>query len=344
MVLQGTAIYAENETVAVAEEYQDYLQSFRMNLEVERDLSPHSVRAYLSDLEEFLLFLQKEDLQPEQCDARILRSFFTARTGVDFSRNPLKSNPEAVTGKSNHRKLSARSQARKLSTLRLFFRQLMKQGKIQTNPARDLPSPRFYRALPGVLRPGELEEVLEAPTEAAEPNRRLRKDVGEAVQFRDRAIFEVLYSTGMRISELLSLKLEDVENLPDRIKITGKGRKQRIVFVGEEARVALSRYMKLRPQLRPANSALFCNARGGPLTDRGVRDRMQKYARQLGLSKLHPHKLRHSFATDLLNEGADIRAVQEMLGHSSLSTTQIYTSVSKNRLRDIYRNCHPRGH
>ncbi|MEQ8352523.1 MAG: tyrosine-type recombinase/integrase [Leptospiraceae bacterium] len=332
--------------MAVAEEYQSYLQSFRTNLEVERDLSPHSVRAYLSDLEEFLLFLQSEDLQPEQCDARILRSFFTARTGVDFSRNPLKSDPRAVTGKTGHRKLSARSQARKLSTLRLFFRQLMKQGKIKSNPARDLPSPRFYRALPGVLRPGELENVLEAPTstESIEPNRRLRKDVGEAVKSRDRAIFETLYSTGMRISELLSLNLDDVENLPDRIKITGKGSKQRIVFVGEEARLALARYMKLRPQLRPENGALFCNARGGPLTDRGVRDRMQKYARQLGLSKLHPHKLRHSFATDLLNEGADIRAVQEMLGHSSLSTTQIYTSVSKDRLRDIYRNCHPRGH
>ncbi|MBU43235.1 MAG: recombinase XerC [Spirochaetaceae bacterium] len=329
--------------MTVADQYQDYLQNFRTNLEVERDLSPHSVRAYLSDLEEFLLFLQSEDLQPEECDTRILRSYFTARTGVDFSRKPLRHDPTAVTGKSSRRKLSARSQARKLSTLRLFFRQLVKQGKMTDNPARDLPAPRFYRALPGVLKPGELEEVLEAPTEES-ANRRLRKDVGEAIQSRDRAIFETLYSTGMRISELLSLKLDDIENLPDRIKITGKGSKQRIVFIGQEARVALGKYMKLRSRLRPENGALFCNARGGPLTDRGVRDRMQKYARQLGLSKLHPHKLRHSFATDLLNEGADIRAVQEMLGHSSLSTTQVYTSVSKDRLRDIYRNCHPRGH
>ncbi|MCB1137887.1 MAG: tyrosine recombinase XerC [Leptospiraceae bacterium] len=330
--------------MTVSENYQPYLESFRRNLEIERDLSPNSVKAYLSDLEEFLLFLQSEDLRPEQCDTRILRSYFTARTGVDFSRNPLRSSESHVTGKSSRRKLSARSQARKLSALRLFFRNLMKQGKIKGNPARDLTSPRFYRALPGVLRPGELEEVLEAPSQRTPPlHRRVGREADRAIQARDQAIIETLYSTGMRISELLSLKLEEVEHLPDRIKITGKGGKQRIVFIGQEARESLSRYMKLRPVLRPANGALFCNARGGPLTDRGVRDRMQKYARELGISRLHPHKLRHSFATDLLNEGADIRAVQEMLGHSSLSTTQIYTSVSKNRLRDIYRNCHPRG-
>lgn len=337
-------MHAENQKVTVSKQYQPYLDDFRRNLEIERDLSVHSIRAYLSDLEEFLLFLQSEDLQPEECDPRILRSYFTCRTGVDFSKQPLKSGESATTGKSHRRKLSPRSQARKLSTLRLFFRNLMKQGKMKDNPARALTSPRFYRALPGVLRPGELEEVLEAPSRKEAPvHRRLSKDADQAIQARDQAIIETLYSTGMRISELLSLKLDDVENLPDRIKITGKGGKQRIVFIGQEAREALSRYMKLRSTLRPENGALFCNARGGPLTDRGVRDRMQKIARSLGISRLHPHKLRHSFATDLLNEGADIRAVQEMLGHSSLSTTQIYTSVSKNRLRDIYRNCHPRG-
>ncbi|MCB1303334.1 MAG: tyrosine-type recombinase/integrase [Leptospiraceae bacterium] len=322
-------------------EYSRYLEDFRRNLEVERELSPHSVRAYMADLEEFLGFLASEQLIPEECDQRVLRAFFTKRTGVDFSRKVRSSEP-VLTGKSARRKLSARSQARKLSTLRLFFRQLMKAGRIQSNPARDLPSPRFYRALPGVLRPGELENVLEAPADDSMP-RRLKKEVGEAVRRRDQAIFETLYSSGMRISELLSLKAHELEGLPDRIKITGKGSKQRIVFLGEEARKALENYLELRSVLRPTDDALFCNSRGGALTDRGVRDRMQKYARRLGMNRLHPHKLRHSFATDLLNEGADIRAVQEMLGHSSLSTTQIYTAVSKDRLRDVYRNCHPRG-
>ena len=170
------------------------------------------------------------------------------------------------------------------------------------------------------------------------------KDKNHHLQIRDRAIYEMLYSTGMRIAELLSISLRDVVKGDSRLKIMGKGRRERIVFMGDEARAALENYISIRSHFKPSTDKLFLNARGRALDPRGVRYRLSLLQKKKGLSvSLHPHKFRHSFATDLLNSGADIRAVQEMLGHKSISSTQIYTGVSRDRLREIHRQCHPHG-
>ncbi len=308
---------------------QSPLDRFRDYLEVERNYSEHTVRAYLADVREFLEHLEREGLSVEKVRTVDVRRFFADRVGVRFrARHP---DPRAVTGITTGRKLSGRSQARKLSAVRTFFALLRRRDWIAENPAAGLPAPRFFRPLPGRLPVGELEDVLD--TAAADP-----RPAGK----RDLAVYEMLYSSGMRIAELMNLRVADIQGDPGRVKVLGKGGKERIVFLGQAAQTALREYLAVRARFRPETDLLFCNARGGPLTARGVRYRMRQLERSMGLGKrLHPHKFRHTFATDLLNAGADIRAVQELLGHSRPSTTQIYTQVTKERLREIYRQAHP---
>lgn len=304
-------------------------------LSVEKNASPHTLRGYLGDLLQFLLFLQEEDVSVTEVDASLLRSYFTRISGVDFARQKATG---AGTGQSSLRSLSPRSQARKLSTLRTFYRLLVKRREMEESPVT-LPSPKFYRGLPAFIPATEMESLLD-PAGDREGDQRLA--------VRDRAIVETLYSTGLRASELLSLsadRLMDPQgSIYDELRVTGKGGKDRIVFLGDQARQSLQAYVAMRPSLRPRTDRLFLNARGGPLTDRGLREILLRRQRTIGMARrLYPHRFRHTFATDLLNDGADIRQVQEMLGHSSLSTTQIYTSVSKERLKQVYRHCHPRG-
>jgi integrase/recombinase XerC len=346
------------------------LETFADFLEHERDVSPHTLRAYLTDLFEFFLFLARRALTPVDVEARDLRDYFVERTGASFRAERV--GPAALTGQSKNRKLGARSQARKLASLRRYYAFLERRERISANPAREIPAPRFFRGLPGVIPNDDLgllfDEALSgertapnAMQNAAQNSQRSkrRESAGPGDAFtraRDAALCEMLYSSGMRISELLSLRAASVENLPEQLKITGKGRKDRIVFLGESARSALAVYLPLRASVTAstrrtsgrvsgrAAEALFLNRRGGALTDRGARFVLRNLARSVGLrKKLSPHKFRHSFATDLLNAGADIRAVQELLGHASLSTTQIYTRVSREKLRDVHRQCHPHG-
>lgn len=304
-------------------------------LSVEKNASPHTLRGYLGDLLQFLLFLQEEDVRVVDVDASLLRSYFTRISGVDFAR---KKATGAGTGQSTLRSLSPRSQARKLSALRTFYRLLVKRRELEESPVT-LPSPKFYRGLPAFIPASEMDSLLD-PAGDRQGNQRLA--------VRDRAIVETLYSTGLRASELLSLSAERIVDsgghICDELRVTGKGGKDRIVFLGEKARQSLRAYVQARPGMRPRSERLFLNARGGPLTDRGLREILLRRQRTIGMARrLYPHRFRHTFATDLLNDGADIRQVQEMLGHESLSTTQIYTSVSKERLKQVYRHCHPRG-
>lgn len=314
------------------------LERFSMYLQVEKDGSAHTLRSYLNDLLDFLLFLQEEDHDVLSVDTILLRSYFTKISGVDFSRNKATG---AGTGQSLMRTLSPRSQARKLSALKTYYRLLVRQGLLEENPVT-MRAPKFYRSLPSFIPAQEMDSLLqttEGETESSRP---------AELQLRDRAMIEMLYSTGMRVSELLSLSpsrvLDHNGEIVSEMRITGKGRKDRVVFIGDPARRAVAEYLEVRPRLRPKSESLFVNARGGALTDRGLREILNHYERNAGLRKrLYPHRFRHTFATDLLNDGADIRQVQEMLGHSSLSTTQIYTSVSRERLKEVYRNSHPRA-
>lgn len=335
------------------------LETFADFLEHERDVSPHTLRAYLTDLFEFFLFLARRALAPVDVEPRDLRDYFVERTGASFRAERV--GPAALTGQSKNRKLGARSQARKLASLRRYYAFLERRERISANPAREIPAPRFFRGLPGVIPTDDLGRLFDEAASAADSPRVAAQHAERAdapgdssgdafTRARDAALCEMLYSSGMRISELLSLSADSVANLPEQIKITGKGRKDRIVFLGEAAREALAAYLPLRASATPAGApgrssdALFLNRRGGALTDRGARFILRNLARSIGLrKKLSPHKFRHSFATDLLNAGADIRAVQELLGHASLSTTQIYTRVSREKLRDVHRQCHPHG-
>lgn len=308
------------------DDLDSYLNMFHDYLVVEKNRSPETVRAYMNDLLEFTDYLRRMDQSVLEVELTDLRAYFMERTGV----------------LDHNRLISSRTQGRKLSSIRTFYTMLLNRKLIATNPATSIPSPRFFQSLPGYISGNQMDNLLEDVKNTSQSSQKFS-------DIRDRAIFELLYSSGMRISELLSLSVYDVlksakntgaDDIQQQVKIKGKGRKERIVFLGKNARSAISEYL----QIHPGNDELFLNHRGNPLDPRGVRYRMEIWRKSTGhAKKLSPHNFRHSFATDLLNEGADIRAVQEMLGHASLSTTQVYTSVTKDRLREVYRNCHPHG-
>ena len=226
--------------------------------------------------------------------------------------------------------------ARKVASLRSFYRFLIREGVVSDNPAVNLTVPRLEKRLPVFLDEGEVGRLLEAP------------DRGEPAGRRDRAILEMLYSTGMRIGELAAVSLEDVDLIGEVAKAKGKGRKERLVPLGRPAIEALRDYLEVRgviAQRRRTNRrALFVNKAGGRLSDRGIRRIFHKYARRVGLpDRVSPHTLRHSFATHMLNRGADLRSVQELLGHASIASTQIYAHVTTEQLKKVYNKAHPRA-
>ncbi len=291
---------------------------FLQYLRVERGASPHTLKGYREDLESLLEYFQDEDGDcpgPASLTAVELRGYLAALHDADYAKASI---------------------ARKLASLRSFYRFGRREGWATSNPAKALRNPRKAHKLPHFLATAEIGKLLSAPPQ----------DV--ATGLRDRAMLETLYSAGLRVSELVGLNDGDVDFEQGILRVRGKGRKERLAPLGSYAVRALRRWLKAR-QLSPkeprgAESPVFVNKFGTRITTRSVGRMLEKYLRETGLDRrTSPHTLRHSFATHLLDRGADIRSVQELLGHKSLVTTQIYTHVSTSNLRAAYEKAHPRA-
>lgn len=302
-----------------ADDLYAWIDAFAADLRHRRRASEHTLRAYTRDLVQFAEFLERQrpPLRWHEVQPATVRAFLAEL---------------------HQRALSARSIERKLAALRAFFRYLQAREVTSGNPAQAVHAPRHEQQLPKVLAQQEVEQLLTAP-EGDSP-----------LAVRDRAILELLYATGMRVGELTRLRLQDVDWAQNAIQVLGKGGKARMVLFGRAAQEALGEYLRVaRPQLLaqgrvPDEGWLFLNARGTRLTDRSVRRIVDRYAPHTSSGfKPTPHSLRHSFATHLLDSGADLRSVQELLGHAQLTTTQIYTHVSRERLKEVYRRAHPRA-
>jgi tyrosine recombinase XerC len=298
------------------------IDQFRHHLQVTRRYSPHTLKGYSDDLLQLVKFFESTEDGPKswrEVDHRDLRRFILHLTDSGYAR---------------------RTTARKMAAVRSFFTFLVRAGKLEKSPAAGVHSPKLDRPLPHALRPAEIESLLSAP------------DCESPLGIRDAAILETLYSSGMRVSELVALNVRDVEECQGPLRVVGKGSKERTVFLGRACREALGDYIVsarqelLRSRRKPGGlpQALFLNKNGTPLSDRSVRAIVERYVKEAALGhKVTPHGIRHSFATHLLENGADLRSVQELLGHASLSTTQIYTHVTREQLRKVYDAAHPRA-
>lgn len=297
------------------------VSEFLTHLDKERGQSPHTVKAYGRDLEAFTEF----------CD----RHYGGAWSWGSVDRLGLR----GFLGELQRRGLSKRSAARALSAVRSFYRYLQVHHGLANGVARAARAPKLEKRLPGYLDRDATERLFAwAETRAAED------DFGAT---RDLAMLELFYSTGIRLSELSGLNLEDLDLLADQAKVRGKGRKERIVPVGSRASLALRRYLNLRDALVGRRGgdrrAVFVGRRGRRLSPRGVQRAVHMMLDAVGGEELRVHSLRHTFATHMLDAGADLRAVQELLGHASLSTTQVYTHTSVERLKQVYQQAHPRA-
>lgn len=304
---------------AVGDGLPDHAARFLDYLIVERGLSDHSLAAYRRDLRLYQAYLS-EHLSGDVSTA-----------GADDLRRFVPWLRDATNTKG--RSYAPRSIARTLAAVRGFHRFLVAEGLAASDPSSDVASPRLPRSLPKALSAAQVERLLAAPA-------------GDTpAVLRDRALLEVLYGAGLRISELVALDVDDIDLVSRTVRCLGKGRKQRIVPFGRPAARALDALLvRGRPAMAPAGPWLLCNQRGGRLTRQGAWKIVKTYADSADLGALvSPHTLRHSFATHLLDGGADVRVVQELLGHASVNTTQIYTHVSTSRLRTVYERAHPRA-
>ena len=297
----------------------DNLALFLQFLEGEKNASPHTILNYRRDLEEFLGFLKQKSVTLPQVDRLVLRSY------LSFLRE---------------RNLSRSSINRQISTLKTFFRFLTREGLISQNPTTILSLLKAEKRLPVFMSEEEVTNLIESLHSR------------DALGLRDRAILEVLYSGGARVSELAGINLEDLDLLGGVIKVMGKGKKKRLILIGKKASEALEAYLSKRAELfrrkrsdiAQEKEALFLDRWGGRLRPRSIERLINKYVTKASLKiKISPHVFRHTFATHLLNAGADLKSVQELLGHASLATTQIYTHVTTTRLRDVYMRSHPRA-
>jgi len=288
---------------------------FSSYLENERRSSNHTVKNYVVDLTQFLEFLtsRKKSVSVGEIDHSVVREYLGTLFG--------KKNPTSI--------------ARKLSSIRSFFAFCQRRGLIKNNPGKEVPAPKVPKRVPKFLTVDEVFALLNSP------------DGNDALGRRDKAILELLYASGLRVSELVGLNSTDVNFEEGTVRVLGKGRKERIVPVGGKACEALKNYLDLRPALVSAaanHNAMFVNRSGTRLSTRAVERLLLKYIKQSGIRKAAtPHVLRHTFATHLLNAGADMRGIQELLGHSSLSTTQKYTHVGIEKMMEVYDKTHPKA-
>lgn len=301
---------------------QDHVRTFLSSLGGERNYSPHTVASYEDDLRQFADFLMRHfsdsGLAVTKVDQVTIRLFLHDLVEQGFSR---------------------RSIARKLACLKSFFRYLRKQKIVPTNPATSVQSPKLSKPLPSVLSEADVSALMEQP------------DTSTPEGMRDRAILELFYGSGIRLSELIGLDWKDVNLSDATLKVTGKGSKQRIIPLGRKAKQSLKQYSKIRHHMlrekfhdETEGAAVFITQRGRRLSPKAVNVLMNRYIGRVSeIRKKSPHVLRHTFATHLLDHGADLRAVKELLGHESLATTQIYTHVSVERLKKVYAQAHPKA-
>ena len=339
-------------------EHSPIVEEFLSYLLDERHFSPYTARCYAVDLRQYAEFLAEElnisVSRPREAEA-LKRRLQAPAPGTSGGPDVLATvGPATVTGAMvqadvnviraflghlNQLQYSPATMARKIATLRSFHRWMEKRGLIESNPMLLIRTPKQNKRLPKAITVEEIEKLLSAP------------DDGNLLGARDRAILETLYSTGIRVSELVGINRGDIDESGEALIVRGKGRKERIVPLGSHALSALRHYVNiLDADLRQAGlspdpeAPLFVNKHGTRLSTRSVRRKVTKYLTQIGLDpEISPHTLRHSFATHLLDNGADLRSVQELLGHQSLSTTQVYTHLSTQRLRDAYDDAHPRA-
>jgi integrase/recombinase XerC len=312
------ALVAAHGRVGMRNEVGDFLDY----LTYERNVSINTISAYRDDLDSFFRFML-EDYYTIQRELLDLRS-------IDHL------SIRAYLAHLNRRKMSRASIARHLSALRSFFKFMMREGVVPANPARTVATPKREKTLPAVLQPADVAILLEQP------------DLQRPMGVRDLAWLELLYASGLRISELVGIDLDDIDLRVRLVKVRGKGGKERIVPFGTKAEKAIREYLPVRARLaresQDEDQPLFLNHRGGRLSVRSVRRFFEVYVRRASLSAgVSPHTLRHSFATHLLNAGADLRGIQELLGHASLSTTQKYTHLNDWQLIEVYKKAHPRA-
>ncbi len=285
---------------------------FINHLRVERGLSENTIQSYSRDLMRFFQFLEKKKLSPFLVTQDDIVEYVGTLSAV----------------------LSARSTARNISALKMFFRFLVSDGKIESSPARLLETPKLERRLPEILNHKEVELLLSTP------------DISKPLGQRDRAMLEVLYATGLRVSELIGLNISNINLDAGYVRTVGKGSKERMVPMGLKAMEALKDYLsdgRARLLKKQSSSFLFLNSRGRHMTRQGFWKIIKRYGLAAGIKKvITPHIMRHSFASHLLEYGADLRSVQVMLGHADISTTQIYTHITRERLKKVHEKYHPR--
>ena len=294
---------------------EELFQKYIKHLQVERGISAYTVRNYSTDIQGFLDFLGTNGVTSlSKVDRAMMRRYLGWLQEQGIARGSI---------------------SRKLSALRSFYRYLMRENLVTSEPLTSLSAPKLEQRLPTFLSTDEVVRLVESP------------DTSTPKGVRDRAILELLYAAGLRLSEIVSLNVNDVDFNSRQVRAWGKGSKERIVLMGKPAAEALRRYVKYaRPKLegKKRTQALFLNRFGDRIARRRIEYIIEKSARQAGLDmRVHTHMLRHTFATHLLDGGADLRAVQELLGHARLATTQVYTHVSQNQIRRTYLNAHPRS-
>jgi integrase/recombinase XerC len=315
-----------------AKAFTPLVQAFLDYLKLERHFSDYTIKSYGADLIQFGQFLNRQighpnqeplNLSPEEIDRKqlaveplVVREFLAYLYGQNYTKS---------------------TTARKLATLRSFSKFLMRRGQISVNPLSTIRTPKQEKRLPKCLDLEQIQKLLDTPGE------------GDILAARDKAMLEVLYSSGIRVSELVELDMQDIDLQEGVLRVRGKGRKDRLTPIGSQAIAAVRRYFEYRQQevanpQEPLTGRVFLNKHGGSLSTRSVRRKLDKYLVMAGLDPgISPHTLRHSFATHLLNNGADLRSVQELLGHQSISTTQVYTHLTTSRMKQVYDNAHPRA-